>query len=134
MSFIEIQKRFLPHRSISSISSKTKMLGLYRKLNSWSEEEVSILRKYYPTMRAFDLTKKLPNRTVAAIEDKADVLGLRKKNPISGVRLWTRNEIRLLSSLYQTMRIIDIQKQHFPSETYASIKHVIHRYVGAKQK
>ena len=56
----------------------------------WSDEEVSLLKKYYPKLRVKDLAKMFPNRTKDTIVAKALSLGL------PSAKLWQAEENNIL--------------------------------------
>lgn len=79
-------------RSWQSIKSKAKLLGLKKsdemitesqrlgnkyRSNVWSDEELEILRKYYPIGGYKLVQEKLPHRNKDAIQVKAHALGLK---------------------------------------------------------
>lgn len=66
-----------------------------KKLNYWTQEEIDLLVKLYPTTHNEIISKKL-NRTVTALRSKADVLNLKKLTK----RIWTEDENKILSELY----------------------------------
>ena len=64
-------------------------------VNPWTEEEVQILKLYFPT-EGWDIVKRLPRRNKKDIYAKADRLGLVKKTS----HLWTEEEIEILKKYY----------------------------------
>lgn len=62
--------------SYHSILTKCKELGIEYVKESWTEEEIKILREYADKCHYTELTKVLPNRTVGAIAAKAYELGI----------------------------------------------------------
>lgn len=76
---------------------------------AWTDAEIKILIDYYPS-DGTNITVKLPNRTVNAIKNKAQQLGILTRKPITS---WTAEEIEIL-------------KQYYPIEG----KHVVSRLPG----
>ncbi len=62
--------------SYHSIVAKCKELGIEYVKESWTEEEIKILREYADKCHYTELTKVLPNRTIGAISAKAYELGI----------------------------------------------------------
>lgn len=76
----------LPGRTPMAIATKAHSLGLKvdkdaaRKPTSpfaWSEAELAILRRFYPTGGTIACAPRLPGRSVTAIQMKASLLGVR---------------------------------------------------------
>lgn len=71
----------------------------------WTDEEVEILKKYYPTGDMDELLKMLPNRTLGRIRDKANKLGIKrevvsKRKETGKMLVWTDEEVDLLKKVY----------------------------------
>lgn len=62
--------------SYQSILTKCKELGIEYVKESWTEEEIKILREYADKCHYSELTKVLPNRTIDAITAKTYELGI----------------------------------------------------------
>ena len=62
--------------SYHSILTKCKELGIEYIKESWTDEEIRILREYADKCHYTELTKVLPNRTIGAISAKAYELGI----------------------------------------------------------
>jgi hypothetical protein len=77
LSASEIQRRFLPHRSIQAILGAAKKFGL-RAFPSvpWSDEELEILRQEFLVGGAKRVHQRLPHRTMAAIHFRSREEGL----------------------------------------------------------
>jgi len=65
----------------------------------WTADENALLRELYPESPIGEIAKRL-GRTVAAITGKAHCLGLKKKSRLD--KLWTAEQLQLLSQLYPT--------------------------------
>ncbi|MBE6152454.1 MAG: hypothetical protein E7165_04000 [Firmicutes bacterium] len=62
--------------SYRRILTKCKELGIEYRVETWTQEEIEILREYAPRCHYTELTKILPNRSVGAISAKAYELGI----------------------------------------------------------
>lgn len=61
----------------------------------WSENEINILKEYYPT-EGIEVAKRLPDRKVSAIIAKASKLGI-----LSETQKWTNEEEKILKKYYE---------------------------------
>ncbi len=71
----------------------------------WTEEEISILKKYYPEAKPEDLEKLLPRFSIEKIRIKANRLGIKKKKihrPTKNSKMlrWTEDEVKKLELIY----------------------------------
>lgn len=82
-----------PGRSYDCILKKANALGISIKNLAWSAAEDEIIRQYYP-LEGKDISKRLPNRTAAAIVRRATQL------KIYHSRVWTAEEINILKTYY----------------------------------
>lgn len=95
-------KGLLPNKSVRSITAKAWALGvkksgrIVKKTIPWTDEEIEILKRYYPTLGAKGCKELLPNRDVKAIQAKTSKLGLRWEMGSS----WTDEEIEILKKNY----------------------------------
>lgn len=62
--------------------------------NKWTDEDIELLRLYYPVMGKEELLQLFQHRTWSSILTKANKLEIRKRNS------WTDEEDMLLSSIY----------------------------------
>lgn len=76
------------NRPEETIRRKLQSFGLYntRKQMPYSDEEISILKQYYPIGDWHNLFKYLPNRDKASISTKASKLGISQEN-------WNENQV-----------------------------------------
>ncbi|WP_249978522.1 hypothetical protein [Vreelandella olivaria] len=73
----EIQRRFLPHRSVLAIRQAANKAGLRRfAVKPWTDEELTILRNEFPVGGAKWVNQRLPHRTVDAIKVRSRAEGL----------------------------------------------------------
>ena len=79
----------------------------------WSEGEVKLLKKLYPSGRAEEIAERT-GRSLTAVRQRAYVMGIKARED----RLWSANDIRQLKRLY-------------PSETAQNIADKLGRAVGA---
>lgn len=82
-----------PGRSYECILKKANAIGISIKTLAWSAAEDEIIKQYYP-LEGKDISKRLPNRTVAAIVRRATQL------KIYHSRAWTAEEINILKTYY----------------------------------
>lgn len=89
------------NRTWESIKARGQKLGLKRDLHPWSEEEIELLKKYYPIMRNSEVHEKyLNNRSVCNIDTKAKSIGLEKdKDYLKSMKL--ENLIKINSKNYK---------------------------------
>jgi len=87
------------------------------KSSRWGKEEIEILKKYYPTTSNKDLLTLLPNRTRRAIINKAEELGLKKKNIF-----WSKEEIEILKKHYFSSSWEELTKL-LPNRSKNAIRH-----------
>lgn len=66
----------LPGRSLSAVLTFGEKLGLARPRSNWTDEELLILREYYPT-EGPDVIQRLPGHLDSSVRNKASQLGLR---------------------------------------------------------
>lgn len=106
--YIEKYKSGIPVRELCPIYGRTdatiinalKRVGVYVDQNSrWTNDEMDILRKYYPTESMDFLLSILPRHAnPQLIICKASKLGIKKKNG-----RWTSEELKILKENYETM-------------------------------
>ncbi len=68
--------------------------------HKWTAKEVALLKELYPECCPIGEIAKRLGRTVAAITGKAHCQGLKKKSRLD--KLWTAEQLQLLSQLYPT--------------------------------
>ena len=82
----------IPNRTINAIKNRVILLGLRVYDNGkWSEDEISILRDYYPSGSMSALMEMLPNRSYHAIKNTAA-----KYNIIRNDCTWTEDEDNII--------------------------------------
>lgn len=100
------------------------MNGNTNRTQKWTQEELDILKTYFKSESSVELTKRIPNRTPAAIIQKAERLHL-KHNFIKGhgkkAMLWTNEETELLKSLYENHPIDEVMR-FFPNRTKSAVQ------------
>jgi hypothetical protein len=72
-------KKSLPRRTHLAIKGRAHRLGIVKRNHSWTDAEVSRLRKLYPTNTIRQLRIAFPHLQGRQIKDKAERIGLRKK-------------------------------------------------------
>jgi len=63
----------------------------------WTEEDIAILREFYPTGKIDELAQQL-GRTEASVKHQAYSLGIKRQSWCD--RLWSEEEVRMLRELY----------------------------------
>lgn len=63
----------------------------------WTEDEIEIIRKYYPEGGSEAVKEHLPDRPIKGIRQKACLLGVSTKGPA-----WTKEDIEILKECYST--------------------------------
>lgn len=109
----------------------------------WTEEDIALLRKLYPTTINKEIARKL-NKSVSSVEKKGSQLGLsknkefrkeiNKKNASSSSRckIWTDREITYLKKNYKLMSGKKIAENL--SRSYASIIYKVQQLGLSKNK
>lgn len=108
LSICEISEKF--NRREDVIRKKLQEVGIYNTKNYevYSDEEINILKKYYPIGDWDKLFKLLPNRNKQSIVTKASKLGIKQE-----LYYWTKERVKDKLSKY------DFQ---FLSDTFNTIK------------
>ena len=77
----EIQKRYMPYRTIKCIGSKIKLMGLSKVVGRiWTEEDLEILRSNFPNVSYSTLQHMLPDYTKSEIQYMSKKLKLFKSS------------------------------------------------------
>nr|WP_300312715.1 hypothetical protein [Halomonas sp.] len=109
----EIQRRFLPHRSVIAIRAAAKKLGLRAfDTHPWTEMDEVLLRRFYPLGGTELVHQYLPNRTFEAIKARALAKGIeyvRRGDGHKGDK-WTEEELEKLR-----------QHSHLPAKELAEL-------------
>jgi hypothetical protein len=115
----EIKKLFLPHRPLSSISSKRLEIGCHKKMQKfqvWTPEEIKTLKENYLHYNQRELQAKFfPNKTVEQVRSAKMHRGL-KKPPV-----WTNEQRALLLDHGADYARTELQKKFFPDKTRSQI-------------
>lgn len=78
---------YLPDRNEESIRCKAKEMGIRRNREcgkkrgmhgKWSDQEIQIMKDFYPSLDPYKLREMLPNRSIAAIYRQAQLMGLKR--------------------------------------------------------
>ena len=105
----------LPKKSRTQIINEAMFLGLSKKKNKWTEDEIKILKEFYPT-EGTKLAERLYNRTRAQVLQMASKLNLKYNNS----KIWTEEEIEILKNNYATIGKKCIE--FLPNRTVAQIQ------------
>jgi len=71
-------------RTVDAVITRAARIGVWKdpekfsRLQSWTEEEIAFLKKYYKTLPAEQIAEKLGDKTPVAVKVKAAKLGLKK--------------------------------------------------------
>jgi len=84
--------------------------------NDWTQAEIRVLEKNYGLKSAKEIKLLLPNRTIKAIWQMANLIGVNNKIPC-----WTKEEISILECHY-VMERLSILAKRLPNRTINSIK------------
>lgn len=109
INHIENLVQLFPNRLENAIIKKAKRLGLKKtilkknrsSMKKWSEEEIEILKEYYPITKNSEICKYLPNRTSESIISKANDMKISKEYTY----LWSEEEINFLKNNYKNITI-----------------------------
>ena len=96
------------NRGDTSIINALTKAGVYiQKKSYWTQEEIDILKKYYPIENISNVMKRLPNHSnKQAIHTKASELNIVSYYKLSNI--WTDNEIRILKEKYNKISSDDL--------------------------
>jgi hypothetical protein len=104
MSIREISKRY--NRREDVLRKKLKELGLYvpRKYDIYTDEEIQILKEYYPSWDWDTLLKLLPNKNKSSIINKACKLGIKQGLDTQILNKLSQSGLKLLED-FKTVRV-----------------------------
>ena len=93
-------QKLLPEKSRQAIKGKAKKLGLTQQYNSWTDEEISILKKYYKVGDLSIVSEYLPYRTHTSITSMVRTLRLKGDSELTNCTTmkWSKEEIDILLS------------------------------------
>lgn len=116
----EFLQALLPGRSVPAIFSMAEKMGVLSG-RFWREEELAILRMYYPEEGTL-VTARLPGRNGIAVRVMARRLGLKKSAvSTSGFRPWSEEEWqRLRDNMH--LSITEQQRTLFPDRTVLAVE------------
>lgn len=103
----------------------------------WSEDEIRLLKKFYPsTITNEKLLKKFNKRSLSALAHKASKLGIKRGNYIPENRegrRWTLDEINMVRAFYGQ---VDDQwiLNFFPNRSIAGMKRIVQKYRPKKKR
>ena len=108
-----------------------------KKELSWTDEEIRLLKKFYPsTITNEKLLKKFNKRSLSSLAHKAAVLGIKRGKYLSedrNGRRWTLDEINMVRAFYGQVDdqwILDF----FPNRSIAGIKRIALKYRPKKKR
>lgn len=116
----EFLQALLPGRSVPAIFSMAEKMGVLSG-RFWHEEELDILRTYYPEEGTL-VTARLPGRNGIAVRIMARRLGLKKSAAsTSGFRPWSEEEWQRLQDNMH-LSITEQQRTLFPDRTVGAVE------------
>ena len=108
-----------------------------KKEQYWSEEEIRLLKKFYPsTITNEKLLKKFNKRSLSSLAHKACKLGIKRGKYLSedrNGRRWTLDEINMVRAFYGQVEdqwILDF----FPNRSITGIKRIAIKYRPKKKR
>ena len=116
LSYKEISELLNRNINPHSIHRMTRELGLTEKYGFWSDEEIDILTKNYPTKPMNEVMSLLPNRSKISIIRQAGMYNLKSYFYLS--RAYTDDEI-------------DYLKQNYISKSYEEMSEYLGRTISA---
>ena len=105
----------LPKKSRSQIINEAVFLGLSKKKNKWTEDEIKILKEFYAS-EGTTITTRLLSRTKQQVLQMASKLNLKYSNP----KTWSEDEIQILKNNYAILGKKCIE--FLPNRTIAQIQ------------
>lgn len=105
----------LPKKSRTQIINEAVFLGLSKKKNKWTEDEIKILTEFYAS-EGTNITTRLPSRPKQQVLQMASKLNLKYNNP----KTWSENEIQILKNNYAILGKKCIE--FLPNRTTAQIQ------------
>ena len=115
-------KQFFPHRSYSSVKKRNYDLGLTTTNNiPYSEEEIEIIRKYYPIEGKFCYLR-LNGRSFKSVGSVATKLGIK-----ADALFWSDEEKEIVRKYYPTEGGPGVAKR-LPNKTPLAIKAFANKY------
>lgn len=88
----------LPKKSRTQIINEAMFLGLSKKKNKWTEDEIKILKEFYAS-EGTTITTRLPSKAKQQVLQMASKLNLKYNNP----KIWSEEELEILKENYSKM-------------------------------
>ena len=112
---IEINEKYLPHRTESAIRTRRHLLKLRKDMQKhqlWTEEEIKTLKENYLDYDQRELRDKFfPDKTVEQVRSAKMSRGLKKP------RVWTEEEVDLLVLHGANHTHTEMHKKFLPNKT-----------------
>ena len=86
----------LPKKSRAQIINEAVFLGLSKKKNKWTEDEIKILKEFY-ALEGTNVMTKLPSRTKSQILQMASKLDLKYND----LNKWTEQQVNVIKKYYE---------------------------------
>lgn len=114
----------LPGRTRNAIVFRAEKMEIIHPV-IWSEEELRILKQYYPAMGTH-VAEMLPDRTRAAVKSMAyNMKIVFQGDEKSGLRMWSEQELRLLDKNYH-LPLVELAAL-FPGRSLTSVRQALTR-------
>lgn len=117
-----------------------------RKSNLWSDEEVKIMKQFYPIRTKKEMNELLPNKTDEQLYRKAKNLKLKKMKEVAtksrlemsfevrhGDDLWSDDEKKIVIEHYPKLGSKGVMDDYLPHRSEDSIKRIAYR-LGVKRE
>lgn len=120
--------------AVRSAASKYQLSGEEKRVQMpWTEEEIGIVRKYFPK-EGIAVKNRLPDRTVAAIYSEASHIGVakRKRTRKSSNSVWTKEEENIIKEYYLKEGVAKCEEL-LPERSRQAIIVRANRYLGIKK-
>jgi hypothetical protein len=89
---------------------------------AWTEAEDELIRNYYPASKPSNFRDQhLPNRTIAAIQVRANRIGVKQLPAFHQADMWTESEDEIIRNLYPTTPAQEIHMSHLQHRTIQAI-------------
>jgi len=92
-------KKCVANFSVAAIQQHACRLGLSRKIDFWTDEEIGVLREFFEKRGKEYCAERLSNKTLRQVSSKASRLGLKHRRlPVVD---WSGEELKLLRRRYR---------------------------------
>jgi len=130
-TFVELSK--ILKRSPEAIGNRSAELGLDRKFDWWTDRELNLLVKHYPTMKTQNLAK-LIGRSAVRVRTKAFCLKIKKdkQSIVANGKIWSPEQSEKILQLYRNHSTREVA--NMLGYSYKDIRLFLTHYTSVKQK